>query len=125
MVYRVIKRMFCRLIYRLLYRAICCVTCCVLLRDLLHHLLVYIGGKLMKVKIELDLSPAEAREIFGLPDFSQLHSSITEDLAEKCAQDPQKAFETFIKPSMENNLSGFSAYQKMMEAFMKGQSKSD
>jgi hypothetical protein len=39
----------------------------------------------MKVKIELDLSPADAREIFGLPDFSQLHSTITADLAEKCA----------------------------------------
>lgn len=79
----------------------------------------------MKVKIELDLSPAEAREIFGLPDFSHLHSSITEDIAEKCAQDPQKAFETFIKPSMENGLSGFSAYQKIMEGFMKGQTKAD
>ena len=76
----------------------------------------------MKVKIELDLSPAEAREIFGLPDFSQLHSSITDDLAEKCAQDPQKAFETFIKPSLDSGVSGFAAYQKLMEGFLKGQS---
>lgn len=79
----------------------------------------------MKVKIELDLSPAEAREIFGLPDFSHLHSSITEDLAEKCAQDPQKAFDTFIKPSLESGMTGFAAYQKMMEGFMKGQSTTD
>lgn len=79
----------------------------------------------MKVKVELDLSPAEAREIFGLPDFSQLHSSITEDLAQKCAQDPQKAFDTFIKPSIESGVSGFTAYQKMMEGFLKGQSKSE
>jgi hypothetical protein len=77
----------------------------------------------MKVKIELDLSPAEAREMFGLPDFSQLHSTLTDDLAEKCAQDPQKAFETFIKPSLENGLTGFTAYQKMMEGFMKNQDK--
>jgi len=79
----------------------------------------------MKVKIELELSPAEAREIFGLPDFSQLHTTITEELAEKCAQDPQKAFETFIKPSLDNGLTGFTAYQKMMEGFLKGQKKSD
>lgn len=79
----------------------------------------------MKVKIELELSPAEAREIFGLPDFSPLHTNLTEKLAEKCAQDPQEAFETFIKPSLENGLTGFTAYQKMMAAFLKGQKKSE
>lgn len=72
----------------------------------------------MNVKIEIDLSPSEAREIFGLPDFSELHSSITNDLVEKCQEDPQKAFETFIKPSMESGMSGFSAYQKMMANFL-------
>lgn len=72
----------------------------------------------MNVKIELELSPSEVREIFGLPDFSDLHSSITKDLLEKCQQDPQKAFETFIKPSMESGMSGFTAYQKMMANFL-------
>lgn len=72
----------------------------------------------MKVKIELELSPSEAREIFGLPDFSDLHSSITKDLLQKCEQDPQTAFETFIKPSMESGLTGFNAYQKMMAGFL-------
>ena len=72
----------------------------------------------MNVKIEIDLSPSEAREIFGLPDFSELHSSITNDLVEKCQEDPQKAFETFIKPSMESGMPGFSAYQKMMANFL-------
>jgi hydrogenase maturation factor len=73
----------------------------------------------MKVKIELELSPSEAREIFGLPDFSELHSTITSDLLKKCEQDPQTAFETFIKPSMESGVTGFSAYQKMMASFLK------
>ncbi|MGB3726411.1 MAG: hypothetical protein WA981_11640 [Glaciecola sp.] len=72
----------------------------------------------MKVNIELDISPAEAREIFGLPDFSELHSSITKDLLEKCEQDPQTAFETFVKPSIESGMTGFSAYQKMMSSFL-------
>ena len=80
----------------------------------------------MKVKIEVDLSPSEAREIFGLPDFSDLHSTITEDLMKKCQQDPQTAFETFIKPSMESGLTGFSAYQNMMANFFQpGADKSD
>ena len=73
---------------------------------------------IMKVKIELDLSPSEAREIFGLPDFSELHSSITNDLLKKCEQDPQTAFDTFIKPSMDSGLTGFNAYQKMMAGFL-------
>ena len=73
----------------------------------------------MKVKIELELSPSEAREIFGLPDFSELHSTITSDLMKKCEQDPQTAFETFIKPSMDSGVTGFSAYQNMMASFLK------
>lgn len=77
----------------------------------------------MKVKIELDLSPAEAREIFGLPDFSQLHADITEDMAKQYAQDPQKAFDTFIKPSLESGITGFSAYQKIMESFLSSGNK--
>lgn len=73
----------------------------------------------MKVNIEFDISPAEAREMFGLPDFTELHSSITNDLLKKCEQDPQQAFETFIKPSIESGMSGFNtAYQKMMTSFM-------
>ncbi|MGQ8366009.1 DUF6489 family protein [Glaciecola sp. 1036] len=72
----------------------------------------------MKVTIEVDLSPAEAREVFGLPDFSQIHNQITEDMIKKCQQDPTKAFETFIKPAMESGMSGFAAYQKMLADFM-------
>lgn len=80
----------------------------------------------MKVKIELELSPSEAREIFGLPDFSELHSTITNDLLKKCEQDPQTAFETFIKPSMDSGMSGFNAYQKMMASFLQtGADKTD
>lgn len=77
----------------------------------------------MKVNIELDISPAEAREVFGLPDFSELHTSITNDLLKKCEQDPQKAFEMFIKPTMESGMAGFKTYQEMMNTFLKASSK--
>jgi hypothetical protein len=79
----------------------------------------------MKVTVNLELSPAEAREMFGLPDFSDIHQSLTEDLLKKCQQDPQSAFETFIKPSLETGMSGFTAYQKMMANFMQGQMQPD
>jgi hypothetical protein len=79
----------------------------------------------MKVTVNVELSPAEAREMFGLPDFSDIHQSLTEDLLKKCQQDPQSAFETFIKPSLETGMNGFSAYQNMMANFMQGQMQPD
>ena len=72
----------------------------------------------MKVTIDVELSPAEARELFGMPDFSDLHHSLTEDMLKKCQQDPQMAFETFLKPAMESGMSGFAAYQNMMANLM-------
>lgn len=75
----------------------------------------------MKVTVDFDLTPAEAREFFGLPDFSELHQSLTADVMKKCQEDPQAAFETFIKPAMQQSTNGFSAYQSMMANFMKPQ----
>ena len=72
----------------------------------------------MKVTIEVDLSPAEAREIFGLPDFSEIHEQITAEVLKKCQQDPGQAFETFMKPTMESGMTGFAAYQKLLANFM-------
>jgi hypothetical protein len=78
---------------------------------------------MMKVTIDLELTPAEAREIFGLPDFSGLHESLTADMLKKCQQDPTMAFETFLKPAMEQGLSGFSNYQDLMSKFMQAGAK--
>ena len=72
----------------------------------------------MKVTIEVDLSPSEAREIFGLPDFSDIHQQITAELINNYQQDPSKGFETFIKPALESGMTGFTAYQKMFNDFM-------
>ncbi|WP_395339984.1 DUF6489 family protein [Ningiella sp. W23] len=74
----------------------------------------------MKIKIDLELSPAEAREMFGLPDFSELHQNITADMLKQCQQDPQMAFETLIRPAMEQGMSGFAAYQNLMSNLMSG-----
>ncbi|MEM0909751.1 MAG: DUF6489 family protein [Pseudomonadota bacterium] len=76
----------------------------------------------MKVTIEVDLSPAEAREIFGFPDFSDIHQQITDEMLKSYKQDPTKGFETFIKPAIESGMTGFSAYQKMFGDFIQGAS---
>ncbi|WP_371193562.1 hypothetical protein [Glaciecola sp. SC05] len=77
----------------------------------------------MKISIDFELTPAEAREMFGLPDFSELHQSITAEALKKCQEDPQAAFESIIKPALEQGVNGFSAYQNMMANFMKPQAK--
>lgn len=79
----------------------------------------------MKVKIEVDLSPAEAREIFGFPDFSDIHQQITDEMLKTYQQDPTKGFETFIKPAIESGVSGFSAYQKLFGDFLQASSKTN
>jgi len=72
----------------------------------------------MKVTIDFDLSPAEARELFGLPDFSGVHQTLTADMLKQCQEDPQAAFDLFIKPAMEQGMNSFSAYQNMITSFM-------
>ncbi len=39
----------------------------------------------MKVKIEIDCTPQEARSFFGLPDLEPLHEVMTENLKERMA----------------------------------------
>jgi hypothetical protein len=36
----------------------------------------------MKVKIEIDCTPQEARAFFGLPDLEPLHDAMTEHMKE-------------------------------------------
>ncbi len=78
----------------------------------------------MKVTIEVDLSPAEAREIFGFPDFSDIHQQVTDEMLKTYKQDPTKGFEMFIKPAIESGVTGFSAYQKLFGDFMQTSSAS-
>lgn len=79
----------------------------------------------MKVTIEIDLSPTEAREIFGLPDFSDIHQQITAELLKNYQQDPVKGYEAFIKPALESGMTGFNAYQKIFNDFMQNKGKAE
>ena len=72
----------------------------------------------MKVKIEIDCSPEEARAFFGMPDLSAAHDAMAKGMEERIA-DAVGAIdaETLLKTWLPGGLKGFEAMQK---AFWEG-----
>ncbi|MGB7204813.1 MAG: DUF6489 family protein [Anderseniella sp.] len=71
----------------------------------------------MKVTIDIDCTPEEARTFFGLPDVKQMQSVMMEKLqAQMTAQmeqlDPAEIMKTWMTPGIE----GFGQLQKAMWA---------
>ncbi len=52
----------------------------------------------MKISIDVDVSPQEARELFGWPDLSQLHETTLSALNEQLANGNQEALMAMLKP---------------------------
>ena len=72
----------------------------------------------MKVKIEIDCSPEEARAFFGMPDLTAAHDAMARGMEERIAEavgqiDP----EALLKAWLPGGLKGFEAMQK---AFWEG-----
>jgi len=68
----------------------------------------------MKLRIDIECTPEEARSFFGLPELSPLHAELTQALAERMREalansDP----ETLMKTWMPAGLEGFERLQKM------------
>jgi hypothetical protein len=68
----------------------------------------------MKIKIEVDCTPEEARAFFGLPDLGPVHDAMTEHMTERMAaaakaMDP----EAYLKYWMP----GGAGLERMQEAF--------
>ncbi len=76
----------------------------------------------MKVKIEIDCSPEEARAFFGMPDLRAAHEAMTKGLEARIAEtvgsiDP----EALMKSWLPGGLKGFEAMQEAFwDAFGKG-----
>ncbi len=61
----------------------------------------------MKINVEIDLTPAEFRQIFGLPDVQPLQEEIMDKLREKTLAsvenyDPQNFLAGFLPDSMRS-----------------------
>lgn len=72
----------------------------------------------MKINIEFDLTPAEFRAIFGLPDVQPLHEEVMEKLREKMIAgvdnyDPMN----FLAPYSPE---GMRSLQELQQAIWKG-----
>ena len=68
----------------------------------------------MKIKIEVDCTPQEARTFFGLPDLEPIHEAVTEEMKSRMeaaakAMDP----EAYMKAWMP----GGQGLEKMQEMF--------
>lgn len=76
----------------------------------------------MKLNINIDCTPEEARAFFGLPDVSAVNEMIVNGLAKRTEEnleamtDPQKFFEA----AMTGGANNMDAMQKMFAAMMAG-----
>ncbi len=72
----------------------------------------------MKVIIEIDLSPKEARELMGWPDVSRFHETMLNSLGEQLKNGGNEALTALLQPFMAESQRAFSSYQKLMEGFV-------
>ena len=80
----------------------------------------------MKIRIEIDCTPDEARAFFGLPDVKPMQETLMTQLQERlttnlAAMDPETMFKTWLPA----NLQGFEQLQRMFWQQMAGGDKPD
>ncbi|MGK9165962.1 hypothetical protein KXR53_06680 [Inquilinus limosus] len=75
----------------------------------------------MKVSIDIDCTPEEARAFFGLPDVGPMQQALLKDLegrmrANLAAMEPEALFKTWLPASLE----GFETLQRAFWQSMTG-----
>lgn len=74
----------------------------------------------MKIKINIECTPEEARAFMGLPDIAPVNALVTEEM-QKRMQDGFKAMdpEALVKGWLPTALQGWEAMQQVMQAQMR------
>jgi Family of unknown function (DUF6489) len=72
----------------------------------------------MKVNVEINCTPEEARAFFGLPDLGPMQQRIMSEIEERLrnslnAMNPEAIFKTWLPASMQ----GVDQMQQMQQAF--------
>ena len=72
----------------------------------------------MKVNVQIDCTPEEARAFFGLPDLKPMQDRILAEIEQRMksslnAMDPSEIFKTWLPASMQ----GVEQMQQMQQAF--------
>jgi hypothetical protein len=80
----------------------------------------------MKVSMNVDLTPEEARKLFGLPDVEAFQRQLMDDLRERMqagveGYDPLKLFQPYVAGGM----AGWDMFQRMMSGAPAAGTKSD
>lgn len=72
----------------------------------------------MKINVEVDITPAEARAFLGLPDVAPIQQEVLDGMKNKLMSRMEEFDSSLFDPSkaMENY---FSLYPKWMESFSK------
>ena len=72
----------------------------------------------MKITVDIDLSPSEARELLGWPDMTKIHEATIAMFTEQLKNGNQETMMTLLKPYLDGSQQAFSFYQKMMEGIV-------
>jgi len=72
----------------------------------------------MKIEIDIECTPAEARAFFGLPDVEPLQQALLEQIQERmvaslAGMDPETLFKAWLP-------AGLQGWEQMQKAFWKG-----
>ncbi len=72
----------------------------------------------MKVNIEIDLTPKEARELMGWPDTSEFQGKLMDAIQDQLEAGDSEHLNPLIQPYLAESQKSFAAYQKLMEGFL-------
>lgn len=72
----------------------------------------------MKVTVNIDCTPEEARTFFGLPDVKPMQEAMMRELEERMksnlsAMDPETMMKTWLPLGIQGGMQGFEQMQKM------------
>lgn len=82
----------------------------------------------MKITIEVECTPAEARQTMGLPDVEPLQTEIMEKVKERMLQalslsDPETLYRTWLPLSQNLGAQGLEAFQNIVRFATQGRTK--
>lgn len=71
----------------------------------------------MKVHIDIECTPEEARTFFGLPDVAPMHAAMMEEVHKRLsealkASDPETLLRTWMPLAFEGGLKGWEQFQR-------------
>ena len=78
----------------------------------------------MKISIDVDLTPAELRELFGLPDFSGMQQEVLGQLQSRVEDGLSgKAMQQLLQSAVTGGVQSIEAYQKLLGSLLGAASK--